>query len=157
LLCIKAIGVNLALLLLILARDKAVGPPDENGHPQSQLRFFDFASFSSKYLFRQSATSALGTLQQEFPFARMHFNHFVKLHDFKSINRESLLLLMTRGAGVLCANSQAKIDAVTPFLKSGTKLSVDNLGLILYQMKNDSDYNTQPKTEAFRRYRSLRP
>jgi hypothetical protein len=57
-------GEYLALLLLILAHDKAVGPPDENGHPQSQLRFFDFAFFLSKYLFRESATSAteLGTL-----------------------------------------------------------------------------------------------
>jgi hypothetical protein len=65
----------------------------------------------------------------------MHFNHFIKLHDYKSIDKESLLLLMTRGAGVLCANNHTSIDAVNVFLRSGTKLSIDNLGLILYQIK----------------------
>ena len=36
-------GEFLALLLLTLACDQAVGPPDENGHPE--CRFFNFASF----------------------------------------------------------------------------------------------------------------
>jgi hypothetical protein len=35
-----------ALLLLILARDKAVGPPDTSGRPLRQNRFFDTASSS---------------------------------------------------------------------------------------------------------------
>ena len=79
----------------------------------------------------------------------MHFNHFIKLHDFKSINKESLLLLMTRGAGVLCANNHTSIDAVNVFLQSGTKLTTNNLGLILYQIKNDSHYSHIPKPNLF--------
>ncbi len=64
----------------------------------------------------------------------MHFNHFVKLHDFKFIDKECRLLLMTRGAGVLHADNHASIDAVNVFLQSGTKLTINNLGLILYKI-----------------------
>lgn len=141
-------GEFLALLLLTLARDEAVGPPDKDGRPQ-QHRFFDFASFISRSLFQAESAEALGKLREDFPDAKMHFNHFIKLHDYKSVNKESLLLLMTRGAGVLCANNYTSIDAVNVFLRSGTKLSIDNLGLILYQIKDDSDYTHNPKPKLF--------
>jgi len=49
----------------------------------------------------------------DFLTATMHFNHFVKPHDCKSIDKESLL--MTRGVGVLCANNHTSIDAVNVF------------------------------------------
>jgi hypothetical protein len=88
-------------------------------------------------------------LKKDFPTATMYFNHFVKLHDYKSIDKECLLLLMTRGAGVLCANNHTAIDAVTPFLRSGTKMSIDNLGLIFHQFKDDSHYTHIPKPELF--------
>jgi hypothetical protein len=141
-------GEFLALLLLTLARDQAVGPPDKNGCPKR--RFFSFASFVYGHLFSKSpSASGLKSLQHDFPQAMMHFNHFVKLHDFKSIDKECLLLLMTRGAGVLCANNHTSIDAVNVFLKSGTKLTIDNLGLILYQIKNDSHYSHNPKSKLF--------
>ena len=141
-------GEFLALLLLTMARDQAVGPPDKSGHPK--CRFFAFASFVYGHLFNKSpSASALKNLQHDFPQAKMHFNHFVKLHDFKSIDKECLLLLMTRGAGVLCANNHVSIDAVNVFLQSGTKLTIDNLGLILYQIKNDSHYSHIPKPKLF--------
>jgi hypothetical protein len=41
---------------------------------------------------------------------------------------------------VLCANNHTSINAINVFLQSGTKLSLDNLGLILYQIKNDANY-----------------
>jgi hypothetical protein len=138
-------GEFLALLLLTLARDEAVGPPDRNGRPQR--RSFDFASFISKHLFRDSTTSALKTLKQDFPTGRMHFNHFIKLPDYKSIDKECLLLLMTRGAGVLCVNNHTSIDAVNVFLRSCTKLSIDNFGLILYQIKDDPRYTHNPQPD----------
>jgi hypothetical protein len=134
-----------ALLLLTLARDQAVGLPDYNGHPK--CRFFNFASFVYGYLFRESPlVSGLENLQHDFPDAMMHFNHFVKLYDF--IDKESLLLLMTRGAGVLCTNHDS-IDAVNVFLHSGTKLTTDNLGLILYQFNNDPRCSHIPKAKRF--------
>ncbi|KIL67286.1 hypothetical protein M378DRAFT_9526 [Amanita muscaria Koide BX008] len=141
-------GEFLVLLLLTLARDRAVGPPDHNGRPER--RFFDFASFMYGHLFSESPSpSELQKLKSEFPNAMMHFNHFVKLHDFKSIDKECLLLLMTRGAGVLCANKHPSIDAVNVFLPSGTKLTIDNLGLILHQVKNDAIYTHIPKWKLF--------
>lgn len=139
-------GEFLALLLLTLARDAVVGAPDKDGHPQR--RFFELAPFVSGCLFKEPTTFT-ETLRQDFPMAMMHFNHFIKLHDFKSVNKESLLLLMTRGAGVLCANNYTSIDSVNVFLRSGTKLSIDNLGLILYQIKNDASYTDTPQPKLF--------
>ena len=52
---------------------------------------------------------------------------------------------MTRGAGVLCANSQASIDAANVFLISGTEFRTDNLGVILYQIKDNADCNDKAK------------
>jgi hypothetical protein len=130
-------GKFLVLLLLMLACDSAVGAPDKNGCLQQQ--FFKLVPFVYRYLFQKS-TSTLEMLQQNFPRATMHFNHFIQLHDYKSINKESLLLLMTRGASVLRTNNYISIDTVNVFLQSGMKLSSDNLGLILYQIKNDTNY-----------------
>ncbi|KAF8345733.1 hypothetical protein F5887DRAFT_154644 [Amanita rubescens] len=141
-------GEFLALLLLTLARDQAVGPPASNGCPKR--RFFSFASFVYGYLFSESpSASGLEGLQCDFPDAMMYFNHFIKLHDFKSIDKKHLLLLMTRGAGVLCANSHNSIDAVNVFLKFGTRLTLDNIGLVLYQFKNDPRYTHIPKPKLF--------
>ena len=149
-------GEFLALLLLTLARDQAVGLPDQKGHLKH--RFFSFPSFLYGNLFKVTSTTAgltsrtikaLKLLKNDFPDAKMHFNHFIKLHDFKSVNKESLMLLMTRGAGVLCANSQASIDAANIFLISGMDVRTSNLGVILYQFKNNADYNDKPKPKLF--------
>jgi hypothetical protein len=138
-------GEFLVLLLLTLARDKAVGHPGINGHPD--CRFFKFVPFLYGKLFKPLA--ALTMLERDFPDAMMHFNHVVKLHDFKSIDKESLLFLMTRGAGVLCANNQQSIDTVNIFLTSGTKLDIDNIGIMLCQIKNNSDYTDKCQPELF--------
>jgi hypothetical protein len=91
----------------------------------------------------------LAQLTQDFGGAKMHFNHFVKLHNHKSVNKESLLLLMSRGAGILCANYHSLIDMIIVFLLSGTKLHTDYLGLILYQVKNDSKSTDEPQPGQF--------
>ena len=154
-------GEFVVLLLLTLARDKAVGVPDQAGRPPGNCRFFYTTSFLSVYLFRDPADmllnrvisseslAALRGLQHDFPNAKMHLTHFVKFHDYKSINKRCLMLLMTRAAGIWCANNFNSVDALTVFLRSGTKLVLDNLGLILYQIKTDSKYNHDPKPEAF--------
>jgi len=46
----------LALLLFTLARDQPVGPPDKNRH--SKHRFFDFAPFMHRYLFKKSLSAS---------------------------------------------------------------------------------------------------
>ncbi|KDR72943.1 hypothetical protein GALMADRAFT_252299 [Galerina marginata CBS 339.88] len=146
-------GEFLVLLLLTLARDLAVGPPNDLGHPQSGRRFFDFASFMSGHLFKNcthiATSSALESLRQDFPDAYIHFNHFVKLQSFDSIDKQFILLLVTRGAAVLCADNQPFIDGVNVFLKAGTNISVDNLGLLLWQVKNDASFTDIPEPDKF--------
>ena len=143
-------GEFLVLLLFTMARDEAVGPPRLK---QPNRRFFKLASFVCGNLFNPSAcvgtASALKRLEQDFPEAMMHFNHFVKFHDFSSVNKTKLLYLTTRGAGGLCANSQDAIDTINIFLKSGTKITIDNIGFILCQVKNDSVYSQYPKKKYF--------
>jgi hypothetical protein len=147
-------GEFLVLLLLTMARDKAVGPPHHKGHPER--RFFKLTSFLYGNLFKPSTsaltketTSALEMLNQDFPDAMMHFNHIIKFHDFSSLNKTKLLLLITRGAGGLCANNQQAIDTVNIFLKSGTTIAIDNIGLILCQIKNNSAYSHKPQQKCF--------
>jgi len=152
-------GEFLALLLLTLARDRAVGPPDPFGRPTSGRRWVGLPSFLYGHLFRtqpspslqvdQQSISALETLKADFPRAQLHFNHFVKVHEHKAIDLTSLLLLKGRGAGVLCANNQAGIDAVNIFLCNGTTLIRNNAGLILQQIKNDSKFTDQPEQKLF--------
>ncbi|KAK2461413.1 hypothetical protein APHAL10511_005876 [Amanita phalloides] len=152
-------GEFLVLLLLILARDATVGPADELGQPIAGKRWFSLTDFLYGCTFRkqsghshlvdEKSISALGQLLTDFPNAQLHFSHFVKVHEHKTINIISLLLLQGRGAAVLCGNSQAGVDAINVFLKSGTRLARDNAGLILHQIKNDSKYSTNPQQALF--------
>ncbi|EDQ98420.1 uncharacterized protein LACBIDRAFT_335978 [Laccaria bicolor S238N-H82] len=144
-------GEFLVLLLLTLARDATVGLPSIYGNPEKGNRFFSLADFFLGGLFNCSEKSAqeLHKLASDFPQAKMHFSHFVKVHEFKAIDLTSLLLLIGRGAGVLCANNQNGVDIINAFLKNGTKLEIGNAGLVLIQVKNDSAYGTQPQQELF--------
>src|SRR6266576_6806412 len=62
---------------------------------------------------------------------------------------------MTRGAGVLCANSQASIDAINvfKFLRDGTKLTIDNLVLMFSPDQKRPPLHAHPRT--IRIYESL--
>jgi hypothetical protein len=57
------------------------------------------------YAISSQSAAALKELWHNFPDAKMHSNHFIKLHDYKSIDKLCLLFLVTRAAGVLCANN----------------------------------------------------
>ena len=97
----------------------------------------------------KESINALQNLSNDFPDAQLHFNHFVKVHEQKAIDITSLLLLLGRGAGVLCANNQRGIDSVITFLNSGTMLSRQNGGFILSQVKNDPKFSHVPQDELF--------
>lgn len=152
-------GEFLVLLLFTLARDAAIGPADDFGRPLRKNRWFGLSDFLCEQVFRlpdvpsnlmnKKSINALKTLGKDFPDAQLHFNHFVKLHEQKAIDITSLLLLLGRGAGVLCANNQRGIDCVIAFLKSGTTLSRQNGGFILAQMKNDATFSHVPEDELF--------
>jgi hypothetical protein len=81
--------------------------------------------------------------------AKAHFSHFIKVHEHKVVNKECLLVMASRGAAALCPNNRAGIDAVTPFLHSGISLMVKNMGVILYQFKNDPFYTDDPMPHLF--------
>ena len=152
-------GEFLVLLLLVLARDATIGVPDQFGRPITGRRWFGLSDFLYGQLFRQQTTSlrtvdkhsiqALNMLEKDFPEARLHFNHYIKVHEQKAIDIVSLLLLQGRGAAVLCADNQTGLDAVHVFLKEGTQLIWDNAGLVLSQIKNDPKYTNTPQTKLF--------
>jgi hypothetical protein len=152
-------GEFLVLLLLVLARDATVGVPDNFGRPITGRRWFGLLDFLYGQLFRQQARAsktvdktsvkALKKLEEDFPKAWLHFNHYVKVHEHEAIDIVSLLLLQGRGAAVLCANNQAGLDAVNVFLMNDTQLIRDNVGLILMQIKNNSKYTTTVKAKLF--------
>jgi hypothetical protein len=122
-------GEFLIMLLFTIACDNAVGPLDQDGLP-TQSRIVDVTPFLTQKLFRHRNLKLLHT---DFPKAKMHFNHYVKVHEYAAIDAESLLLLSGRGGGILCANSQYMIDEINPFLCHGMTLALGNLGLILWQ------------------------
>jgi hypothetical protein len=150
-------GEFLALLLFTLARDEAVGPADALGRPTSGKRWCLLSGFLYGHLFRKQKSSsvyvdknsirALKHLAKDFPSAQLYFNHYIKVHEFKAIGLTSLLLMMGRGSGVLCANNQAAIDALSVFLCRNTTLVENNAGLIFVQAKNDSSYTNTPRPE----------
>jgi hypothetical protein len=57
--------------------------------------------------------------------------------------------MVSRGAGILCANNQYAIDGINPFLYDGGKLGLNNLGLILWQGKSDSAFTATPRQALF--------
>lgn len=152
-------GEFLVLLLVILARDATVGPPDELGRPIKGKRWFALTDFLYGQVFRKQDGSsrlvdaksnrALHTLLKDFPNSRLRFSHFVKVHEYRAIDMDSLLLLLGRGAAVLCANNQTGIDAILVFLRDGTSLVRGNAGLCLVQVKNDPKYSTKPQPKVF--------
>jgi hypothetical protein len=139
-------GNFLIMLLFTVVHDKAVSPPAKHGSPTGS-QIFNTASFLAKKLFK--SPFKLKTLCADFPNGKMHFNHYVKVHEHVTINAESLLLLFSRGAGILCANNQHAINGINPFLCNGPKLCFANLGLILWQGKNDSSFMAMPQPALF--------
>jgi hypothetical protein len=163
-------GELLVMLLLTLARDSAVGPPDRLGKPKQQwmsvMSFFEFlfhASPSGHATNHLSIFNAKGyvvaseegvssydkAFHTQFADSKFYFNHWIKVHQFGLLNVKYLLSLYCRGAAIQCANSQHGIDGLMPFLWRGTKLSRDNLGVCMWQAKNDPSFTDQPNTSLF--------
>jgi hypothetical protein len=142
-------GEFLVMLMFTIARDNTVGPPVAHGSPKS--RIMDVPTFLTANLFRRSSDleDDWENIAADFADSRMYFNHYVKVHEHAVIDAESLLLLSTRGAAVLCANNQRAIDGIQPFLVKGTTLVRSNLGLILWQSKNDASFTANPHRELF--------
>jgi len=161
-------GEVIVLLLLTMARDAAVGPPNgQTGEPvNKQGRVMKVADFLSKLFpkprdqeeehvdvmsiqpsFDDSDKSRpLGSILKT---SHMHFNHFIKVHQHGLMKRKHLVCFPSRGAGVICGNGQPGIDGVIAFSAEGTRMSVKNTGLIMWQVKLDESYTDNPKWNMF--------
>jgi hypothetical protein len=88
-------------------------------------------------------------LAEAFKDARMWFNHALKVRNADVINTQYLWRFITRGAIMLCANSQNGVDIVLPICYSGDVLSRDNVTAIFIQVKNNAMFNDDIRGSLF--------
>ncbi|TFK53306.1 hypothetical protein OE88DRAFT_1733256 [Heliocybe sulcata] len=148
-------GELVAMLLLMQARDKLAY------RDLAPTRVFSVIEFLHALL-PDSVHHQLGQLlpavsreneskafSETFKDARMAFNHFIKVTDFKMLNVEYLWRLVVRGAAVLCADGQLGVDIVIPFLFRDTTIHATNVSAILVQVKNASAFTHKVKRTLF--------
>ena len=152
-------GEFVVMLLFTLARDRAVA--QQKFAPGYRVitvnKFLKNLFWQSDMIlsalpsdaYKKSRTVSKTILADAFSDAKIHFNHFVKMHQRSTINREYLLRLISRGAAVLCATGQAGVDGVIPFIYRESNLRVENVGVILWQSKNDPAYTSEPDRQLF--------
>jgi hypothetical protein len=162
-------GELLVMMLLTQARDSAVGPPCQFGKPKqrwtSVSTFFEHlfhlptkATSNHKDIFLAkghvvgpSGSSGVGMVfKTRFADSKFYFNHWIKVHQWGILDLRYLLALYFRGAAVLCANSQPGIDGLMPFLLKGTEVALNNVGVCLWQSKNDASYTDEVDENLFK-------
>ncbi|KAI9070181.1 hypothetical protein FKP32DRAFT_1670559 [Trametes sanguinea] len=62
----------------------------------------------------------------------IYFNHFIKVQSFDLVNQQYLVLAISRGAAIICADRHVGIDIVVPVLV-GTELKKEKVTAILVQ------------------------
>ena len=87
-------------------------------------------------------------LASAFDNAHIYFNHFIRVNNYKVVNRKFLWCLICRGAAVICATNQRGIDILIPVLM-GTILDPRFVTAIFVQVKNDGTYTRKPCTSLF--------
>ena len=142
-------GELICLVLLLMARDVAV---QQTNPVAIEVLLFMRKLLASKWhsnIFdskpaRSRTNEEHRSFSEVFARSKMHFNHFIKVHDFRVINRAFLWLLIARGAAVLCADYQCGVDVLLPFLYFDNKLGRDNVSAIFIQVKNDKRFSKTP-------------
>jgi hypothetical protein len=150
-------GEFVVMLLFTLSRDKAIltrSPSTANHRVFFINDFFTHLFKPAKRILSMlpSATrpnDAKSSFANTFRDARLHFNHFIKVHQHRMISRKYLVWFMTRGAALLCGNSQAGVDGAIPYLFRGSRLHASNVGVILWQCKAGGEYGSIPVTALF--------
>ncbi|KAL4072622.1 hypothetical protein V8B97DRAFT_1899112 [Scleroderma yunnanense] len=164
------LGELMVTLLFTMARDKAVGRADPYGRPPNNRRWCSLTGLLTSLFHTASPPSdnhvnvitscgwhfAAGSpkrikssLADTFDDSKVYFTHFIKVHQHALVHVEYLMRLMARGAAVLCANGQPGIDGIIPFLLKGDEIRADNIGVILFQVKNDRSYSNSPQQNLF--------
>ncbi|KAF9220454.1 hypothetical protein BS17DRAFT_882413 [Gyrodon lividus] len=166
-------GELLVMLLFTIARDTAVGHADSVGKPVSGARtclltqllrsLFDPPKPSNRqdhdhvdvlksrghHLEPAKALPCQKLLQNVFASSVVYFNHFIKVHQHELVHINYLMYMMARGAAMLCATNQPGIDGILPFLLDGDTISASNVGVVLWQVKNDSSFTDNPDLGLF--------
>ncbi|KAF9505312.1 hypothetical protein BS47DRAFT_1400537 [Hydnum rufescens UP504] len=148
-------GELLAMLLLILhtimprkkKQSKSSGQPNRFSQGSYPCRFDSRRLGQSAYY--QRAESDDVALEDSFSEARIWFSHFVKVHENGVLTRKYLWGLIARGAAVICVDNQMGIDLVIPFIAGDHKLTEENVGVILIQVKNDQNFNEKPLDKLY--------
>ena len=157
------LGELITVLLFTIARDKAVGPAARSsGSPSTGQRWCsitglmgslfrtpDIASnshvdvnASHGWSFTRKRAKRLNrSLADQFKNSKVYFTHFIKVHQHAIVQVDYLMRLMARGAAILCGNNQRSMDGIIPFLFDGDEIRPGNIGVILFQVKNDRTYN----------------
>jgi len=120
-------GITQGRVVTILDFLDALVPPDRRPFVRGQMPIRCAPGHSSEPLARAFARASL------------YFNHFIKVHDAKMVNRKYLWRLFCRGAAVICANNQRGVDIIIPVLM-GNILDPKFITAILIQVKNDGHY-----------------
>ena len=163
------LGGLIVALLFTMARDKAVGPADCFGRPPNNQRWCSLTGLlTSLFCTPSTATDdhinvvtsqgwhfASGSpnqtksfLADTFKDSKVYFTHFVKVHQQALIHVQYLMRLMARGAAVLCASGQP-VDGIIPFLFKGDEIRLDNIGVIMFQVKDDVKCSNSPQLNLF--------
>ena len=99
----------------------------------------------------RTSDEANSTLEDTFRNSKIYFNHFIKLRNRKTINRNFLWGLIARGAAAQCADYQYGMDVIVPFLYWDSILRRENVSAFLIQGKNDETYQAKPHLDLFDR------
>ena len=149
-------GELIGLVLLLLAGDKAATAVDARvfrvlGFFSNLLNNNDYAKLLEARPSRQRNTESDGetTFGETFAKSKIFFNHFIKIHDSRMVNRRYLWMMIARGAAILCPNNQVGIDFLVPFTYHDDKLGRRNVSAILIHVKNDRQFSTTPRRWLF--------
>ena len=106
---------------------------------------------SRGWLFSKSKVKpTTSTLAERFRDSKVYFTHFIKAQQQKVVGVEYLMRLMARGAALLCAACQKGVDGIIPFLLKGDEIKRDNIGVIMFQSKNDQSFTDNPSQDPLR-------
>ncbi len=145
-------GEFIVMLLLTLARDNAVKSSSRvipvTGFLESLFRD-NINVLSSRPSVQPKNQTQAPRLREALANAKLHFNHFIKVHQHSVIRRKYLAALISRGAAILCGNCQPGVDGVIPFVFEGDHLEADKIGVILWQSKLDKSYTNDPDYSLF--------
>ncbi|CDO68158.1 hypothetical protein BN946_scf184938.g10 [Trametes cinnabarina] len=131
LLDLGARGEFAAALLLLYARDRATTFAIERSETPGTLSRPENDSSGRRRIVTvcQFLEAPLGerNVKRVFPDAKSYFNHFIKVKSYDVVHQEYLLLAISRGAAIICADGHVGIGIIIPVL-IGTELKKGNLG-----------------------------